>query len=200
MSPMHLVLHGLAIKKHAGPDEIAGLIGLGPEEAARYLLAAAAGGRAVEANGKYLLSPLARVALESDYSRHYGELRENADFFAAYEAFERLNVQLKALITDWQTMEVGGERVANDHGNAEYDAKLIDRLGDMHERADAILKRLAAGLPRLDYYRRHLLAALERVEDGAIEWVSDAKIESYHTLWFELHEDLLRIVGRTRVE
>ena len=45
-----------------------------------------------------------------------------------------------------------------------------------------------------------LLAALEKAEDGAIEWVSDAKIESYHTLWFELHEDLLRLMGREREE
>ena len=43
-------------------------------------------------------------------------------------------------------------------------------------------------------------AALEKAEDGAIEWVSDAKIESYHTLWFELHEDLLRLMRREREE
>ncbi len=42
--------------------------------------------------------------------------------------------------------------------------------------------------------------ALERAEGGAIEWVSDARILSYHTVWFELHEDLLRILGRQRSE
>jgi hypothetical protein len=42
--------------------------------------------------------------------------------------------------------------------------------------------------------------ALEKAEDGATEWVSDAKIESYHTLWFELHEDLLRLMRREREE
>jgi hypothetical protein len=200
MSAMHLTLHGLAIKKHAAAADIAGLIGLPVAEAERQIATAVASGRAVAVGGKFMLSPLARVALESDYSRHYAGLRENSDFFAAYEAFERINVQLKTLITDWQTIEVGGQRVANDHGNEAYDAKVIDRLGDMHERADAILARLSAGLPRLDYYRKHLLGALEKAEDGATEWVSDAKIESYHTLWFELHEDLLRIVGRTRGE
>lgn len=200
MNAMHLTLHGLAIKKHAAPADIAGLIGLTPVDTERHIAAAVASGRAVAAGGKFMLTPLARVALEGDYSRHYAALRENADFFAAYEAFERINVQLKALITDWQTMEVGGQRVVNDHGNADYDSKVLDRLGDMHERADAILMRLANGLPRLDYYRKHLLSALEKAEDGATEWVSDAKVESYHTLWFELHEDLLRIVGRTRVE
>lgn len=200
MSPSHLVLHGLAIKKHADAGDIAGLIGLTADDTARRLDDAVASGRAVQVNGKYLLTPLARIALESDYSRHYADLRGNADFFAAYEAFERINVQLKALITDWQTIDVGGQRVANDHSDSAHDAKVIDRLGELHERADAILGKLASGLPRLDYYRRNLLAALEKAEDGAIEWVSDAKIESYHTLWFELHEDLLRIVGRERAE
>ena len=34
---MHLVLHGLAIKKHAAAGDIAGLIGLAPEITASYL-------------------------------------------------------------------------------------------------------------------------------------------------------------------
>ena len=200
MSTMHLVLHGLAIKKHAAAGDIAGLIGMSSDDVEQQLKAAATSDRAIEANGKYMLSPLARIALESDYSRRYARQRDDADFLTAYEAFEDINVQLKALITDWQTIEVGGQRVANDHSDTAHDQKIIDRLGNLHERADSILNRLSEGLSRLDYYRKHLLAALEKAEDGAIEWVSDARIESYHTLWFELHEDLLRIVGRTRVE
>ena len=38
------------------------------------------------------------------------------------------------------------------------------------------------------------LNAGEKAEKGAVAWVSDAKIESYHTVWFELHEDLLRLM------
>lgn len=197
---MHLVLHGLAIKKHADASDIAGLTGMPVNVVARHLEQATASGRAVEANGKYLLGPLTRIALESDYSRQYADARTDTGFMAGYEAFERINVQLKALITEWQTLEVGGQRVANDHSNRSHDTKVIDRLGDLHERADAIFAQLVRTVSRLGYYRKHLLAALEKAEDGAIEWVSDAKIESYHTLWFELHEDLLRIVGRTREE
>lgn len=197
---MHLVLHGLAIKKHAAAGDIAGLIGLTPDATARYLEQAAASGRAVEANSKYLLSGLARIALDCDYSRVYAAARADREFMDAYEGFERINIQLKALITDWQTMEVGGQRLVNDHSDKAHDAKIIDRLGALHERADAILAQLTKRVSRLHYYRKHLLAALEKAEDGQIEWVSDARIESYHTLWFELHEDLLRIVGRTRVE
>jgi hypothetical protein len=200
MSSTHIVLHGLAIKKHAAPADIAGLIGLSESETAQTLAMAAAGGRAVEVGGKYMLSGLGRVALDADYSRHYADVRKNTDFMTAYEAFEHINVTLKALITDWQSVEIGGQRVVNDHSNKAYDEGIIDRLGKLHERAEGILAKLSSVVPRMKYYGDGLLEALEKAEDGAIEWISDAKIESYHTLWFELHEDLLRMVGRTRSE
>jgi len=77
---------------------------------------------------------------------------------------------------------------------------VIDRLGDLHERFEPILRGLVSGAPRLRYYADALGKALDMAEDGAIEWVSDVRIDSYHTVWFELHEDLLRLVGRQREE
>lgn len=197
---IHLVLHGLAIKKHADAAAVAKLIGLPQERVAAALADAVKRGRAVDAQGRYILAPMARMSLDGEYSKYYSDLRANADFVAAYEGFERVNVELKTLITDWQTMDVAGKRVPNDHSNEAHDQRVIDRLGEMHERADKLFARLAAGLPRLQIYRDHLLAALEKAEDGAIEWVSDARIDSYHTVWFELHEELLRLMGRTRTE
>lgn len=197
---LHLVLHGLAIKKHADAQAVSTLLGLPLERVNAALADAVKRGRAAEAQGRYLLTPTARMALDGEYSKYYPDLRGNADFIAAYEAFERINVELKTLITDWQTMDVAGQRVPNDHSNEAHDQRVLDRLGDMHERADKILARLAAGLPRLQIYRDHLLQALEKAEDGAIEWVSDARIDSYHTVWFELHEEVLRLMGRTRSE
>ena len=196
----HLVLHGLAIKKHADAAAVAKLMGLPTERASAALADAVKRGRANEAQGRFILAPMARMALDGEYSKYYSDLRGNADFVAAYEGFERINVELKQLITDWQTIDVAGKRVQNDHSNAAHDEKVISRIGDMHERADKLFARLAAGLPRLQIYRDHLLQALEKAEDGAIEWISDARIDSYHTVWFELHEELLRLMGRTRVE
>jgi hypothetical protein len=90
--------------------------------------------------------------------------------------------------------------MANDHSNEDYDQKIIDRLGEFHEHADRVLAMLAKQVPRFQVYRDKLKVALERAEDGDIQWVSDVKIDSYHTLWFELHEDLLCTLGRTRAE
>ena len=140
------------------------------------------------------------MALDAEYSPLYEDVRAHPDFAAGYEAFERLNGGLKRLITEWQTIDVRGEGVPNDHSNKAYDDRIIDRLGDLHERAVGALDRLACVLPRFSIYREKLGIALEKAEDGAIEWVSDARIESYHTLWFELHEDLLRLMRREREE
>lgn len=200
MTPDHLVLHWLAVRKQATAGDMSDLLGTDLEAAERLLKNVVAGGRAVEVDGRYLVSPLGGVALETAYSRYFGQIRENPAFLSSCEAFERINLQLKALITEWQTIEVAGRRVANDHSNKEYDARVIDRLGAFHETAVSVLQGLERSVPRLGLYARLLLRALEKAEDGEIQWISDARIQSYHTVWFELHEDLLRIAGRTRVE
>jgi hypothetical protein len=200
MNPRDLVFHGLAIKRHSTPEVIAELIGLPEAQVAGVLADALTTGRAVEARGGYSLAPLARVALEARYGLHFAALREDAAFVAQYERFEGVNRILKQIVTDWQTIPVRGERVANDHGDKAYDEAVITRLGDLHEQAEPVLRALAAGLPRLGRYLGKLTSALEQAEDGEIAWVSDIRRESYHTVWFELHEDLLRILGRSRDE
>jgi hypothetical protein len=196
----HLVMHGLAIKKHATPEDVAGILGLELDRVRATLTNLVVTKRAVEAQGRYLLAPAARMLLDSDYSRYYEDVRADPSFQAGYAGFERLNGALKQLITDWQTMPIRGERVPNDHDDKDYDEKIMDRLAGLHERAEAVLAQLAKALPRMSIYRDKLEAAFDKAEKGAIAWVSDAKIESYHTLWFELHEDLLRIMRRAREE
>lgn len=200
MDQRDLVFHGLAIKRHAPAEAIAGLMAMDVAQTMAALDHAVATGRAIEAKGGYALTPLARVSLEARYQHHFSDLRGNAAFVGAYEAFERVNKTLKQVITDWQTLDIGSERVANDHSDKGHDDAVIDRLGQVHEIVEPLLSRMAAHLPRLAVYSKKLLAALESAEDGDIEWVSDIRRESYHTVWFELHEDLLRIMGQVREE
>jgi hypothetical protein len=197
---LHLVMHAVAIRKHGAAEDIAALASLPLARTAEMLASAVAGGRVLEANGRYLLSPAGQLILASEYSRFCGELRATPAFVAAYERFERINVELKQLITDWQTLELGGKRVPNDHSDRSYDQRIIDRLGDLHERFEPVLKALVAGASRLKVYQKKLLAALEKAENGETAAVSDARSDSYHTVWFELHEDLLRLMGRQREE
>ncbi|TDK45705.1 hypothetical protein [Antarcticimicrobium luteum] len=200
MKAPQLALHGLAIKKHGSAAEVARITGLSEEAVETHLSAAVTSGRAMKSGEKYMLTPTAQIALKSAYSRDFADERADAAFQATYDDFERINEQLKSLITEWQTIEVGGQSMPNDHSDPDHDARIIDRLGDLHERAEPILDRLAAGLPRLSVWKDLLLTALEKAEDGDVEWVSDAKCMSYHTAWFEMHEDLIRVLGRERLE
>jgi hypothetical protein len=191
-------MHGLAIKKFGTPAAVADLLGAAEAEVQAGLEAAVGEGFAMGAKGAFMLTPKGQQALAAEYPAQFAAHRADAALSAGYERFEVVNTELKQLITDWQTMTVAGETVPNDHSDAEYDNRIIDRLGGLHERAEPMLAGLAAKLPRLKRYAERLANALDKAESGEIAYVSGAKIDSYHTVWFELHEDLIRVLDRKR--
>ena len=196
-----LALHGLAVKKAGGTADVAGVLGRGEDEIASALEAAVAGGQAIGAKGTFMLTPAGRSWLDERYPEAYAGFRSDPEATAAYERFEKVNRELLGLFTDWQMMpSAGGERIQNDHSDADYDNGIIDRLGDQHERAEKILGRFAELDPRLAVYTQRLDDAYDKVLAGEHDYVSGARIDSYHTVWFELHEDLLRMLGREREE
>jgi hypothetical protein len=196
-----LALHGLAVKKAGGAPEVATVLGRGEPEVAQALEAAVAGGRAVGAKATYMVTPAGRAWLDERYPEAFAAFRADPDATATYERFEKINRELLRLFTDWQMMpSAGGERVQNDHSDSDYDHGVIDRLGALHERAERVLDRFAEIDPRLEVYKRRLDDAYDKVLAGSHDFVSGARIDSYHTVWFELHEDLLRMLGRAREE
>jgi len=200
MIEMHDVLHAIAIKKHTATATLADVLGSSPDTLAPILDRAVATGRAAEAQAKYMLTPAGHMILEGQYGARYAALRDDAGFIAAYDQFELINTELKQVITDWQVVDIGGKQIANDHGDPDYDGKIIDRIAGIHERMEKILQTFAKSSERFSRYAAKLEAALDRAEDGEHTWVSDATIESYHTVWFEMHEDLLRMLDRQRDE
>jgi hypothetical protein len=60
--------------------------------------------------------------------------------------------------------------------------------------------QLADDLTRFAGYPDRFSAALERVDHGQRNWVDGSRIDSCHTVWFELHEDLLSTLGLERGE
>jgi hypothetical protein len=196
-----LALHGLAVKKAGGAEAVAGVLGGDEAAIAAALDEAVAGGRAAGAKGTYMVSPAGREWLDERYPEAFAEFRANGEASDAYERFERINRELLGLFTDWQMIPAaGGERIPNDHSDADYDAGVVDRLGAQHERAEKVLDRFADLEPRLGRYRERLDEAYDKVLAGDKDYVSGARIDSYHTVWFELHEDLLRMLGREREE
>jgi hypothetical protein len=196
----HLVLHGLNIKKYARPEAIAALVGMPVERVSQVIQEGVARGTVLDAGGKFSVAPAARMSLKANYGRFYVSLRGSDAFRAAYRDFEKVNEDLKALITDWQTLKVGDKLIPNDHSDERHDEQVLDRLARLNAKAQRILAALAKELPRMRFYGGKLDEALDKAESGAIKWVSDARIESYHTVWFELHEDLLCLTGEQRKE
>jgi hypothetical protein len=196
-----LALHGLVVKKAGSAGAVAAVLGRDEPEVASALESAVAQGRAMGAKGTFMVTPAGRSWLDERYPEDFEDFRADPEATATYERFERINRELLQLFTDWQMVpSAGGERMPNDHSDADYDAKIVDRLGAQHERAEKVLGRFAELEPRLSVYRDRLDAAYDKALAGDHDWVSGARIDSYHTVWFELHEDLLRMLGREREE
>ena len=91
-----------------------------------------------------MVTPAGRSCLDERYPEAFAAFRDDPEARAAYERFERINRDLLTLFTDWQMVPAAGGRTPNDHADADYDRAIVDRLGDLHERAEKNLSRFAA--------------------------------------------------------
>ena len=123
-----------------------------------------------------------------------------ANAAAALDAFLALDGRMKTIVTAWQMKEVDGEQVLNDHADAEYDAAVLAQLAALHVEARAWIEPLYEGLPRLACYGARLDAAAAAAAGGDGMYIASPRVDSYHGVWFELHEDLIRLAGKTREE
>ncbi len=117
---------------------------------------------------------------------------------AAYHRFRPINAELLTTCTAWQLRDSGGAALANDHVDADYDGAVVRRLVELDARARPVLSDLAAVLARFGAYCPRLDHALRRVVAGEGDWFTRPLIDSYHTVWFELHQDLLDTLGIER--
>ena len=113
---------------------------------------------------------------------------------SAYHEFRPVNREFKSLVSEWQLRD--GE--PNDHTDAEYDSAVLGRLDGVHGSVLRILAAVSTQLPRLDAYSAKLSAALHKIHAGDTIWFTRPLIDSYHTVWFELHEELIGAAGLTR--
>jgi pyruvate,orthophosphate dikinase len=193
------VVRALAIKGYAMADMLGLALGVSADEAAALVERLAADGIAKDSGGMFSLTDdgkaLGAEMLAED-SAAWGV--ENAS--AALDAFFVLDGEMKEIVTAWQMKEVGGEQVLNDHADPEYDAGVLARLAGLHDRTGAWISPLYEGLPRLAAYGKRLDEAAARAAAGDGMYIASPRVDSYHGVWFELHEDLIRLAGKTREE
>ena len=193
------VLHALRTKGMAEVDALARAAGLSSNQAAAVLDELGEQGWVRYRDGKrakgWMLLGEGRaeaermVAAEVDQSGVKPLIQEH------YESFRVLDPELKVVCTDFQ---VRGDQTLNDHTDPDYDAAVIARLAEINRRVQPILAHLAEALDRFGHYGGRLEYALNQVLSGDINWFTKPSLDSYHEVWFELHEDLLVSLGIDR--
>ncbi len=113
-------------------------------------------------------------------------------FAAAHEAFVPLNARLLDAVTRWQIRPEPGDSLAvNDHTDHRWDDRVLADLASVVRRVRPLCEPLSEALLRFEGYPERLDAAVRRVEAGERRWVDQIGLDSIHTVWFGLHEDLL---------
>jgi hypothetical protein len=196
--PRFLVIHGLRLKGFVEAEPLAELVGLPPSDVAAELAALTDAGLVLHRDGRlsgWSLTPVGR----EEHARLVADEVETAgardDIDVGYRAFLSLNPELLAVCTAWQLRD---ESTLNDHSDAAYDACVIERLSCLHVELDPALVPLEGSLDRFTPYRPRFDGALARVQAGEADYFARPMIDSYHTVWFELHEDLLTTLGLER--
>jgi hypothetical protein len=195
-----LVLHALRCVGFAGLARVAAATGLPESDVESELIDLAVARLVTHVAGDFGGWGLTEAGRAVDAERIADELEIAGTRTAvaeAYDGFLVLNPELLDLCTAWQTRSVDGVVTTNDHTDPVYDARVLDRLTEFDQRAGVVCAGLSAAMLRFQRYRVRLTDALARAKSGALDYVTDSTA-SYHTVWFQLHEDLLATLGIPR--
>lgn len=116
----------------------------------------------------------------------------------AYRDFVSLNGRFLTTCTRWQLRAEDGLQMVNDHADPIYDATVIAELDEIDDAVQAVCGRLAAAMERFSYYNGRFAAARVRIHLGEHDWFTAPMLDSYHSVWFELHENLLATLNLER--
>lgn len=193
------ILRALVIKGYSTPEHLAAVILCAPELVPPLMNSLVSDGLAKRAGEMIQLTEQGRsvgVSLMVRDRQAWGE--QNAQ--RALDGFLPLDQSVKESITAWQMRQVDGEPVMNDHTDAEYDEAVLAAFASAHRDVVGWLEPLTHGLARLQTYMDRLERAATRVSEGDYAHIASPRLDSYHSVWFELHEDLILLSGRTREE
>ena len=123
--------------------------------------------------------------------------QEEQELDTLFDGFLPINRRLRDVCSAWQSRPDG---TPNDHSDGAYDDTIRDRLDEVHSAIGPILRRMAAIEPRLAGYRPRLQEALDKFDEGESNWLASPLMDSYHTVWMHLHQELILMLGLTRAD
>lgn len=103
-----------------------------------------------------------------------------------YSAFLQCNQSVKDKCATWQATTDDAARFG-----------LIEDLTDICEQVTPSLSSAGKVVPRFGAYAQRLADSLDKAADDPRFAVSPV-VDSFHTVWFECHEDYLLMLGRSR--
>ena len=202
--PDLVVLHGVRVSGMADIGRLAGRTGLDRPEVEEQLLDDESRGwvRRVEFAdlSGWTLTESGRAEGERRLAEELDRTGARPVVDRAHTTFARLNERFLGTLTRWQIRPQPWDAMAaNDHADHRWDDRVLDELGVLRKEAGVpsapssplrsnASPGTATGTPR----------ALARVARGERAWVDGTGVDSCHTVWIELHEDLLATLGLER--
>jgi hypothetical protein len=193
MEPKLATLQAVRLKGRATVEDVAAATARPVAEAQEALATLVTDELVRQVKERYRLTPDGRERLGEWLAEERAAV-DQAALTALYGEFEAQNTAFKELASAWQQRD----DEMNDHTDAAYDQGVLDGLDDLHGRFAPLAERAAALAPRLAPYPGRFAAALSQVQAGDHAFFLRPVIDSYHTVWFELHEELIGLLGRTR--
>ncbi len=106
----------------------------------------------------------------------------------AYDRFLAVNQSVKEICAGWQAQR--------DEPEALF--MVVEDLAEPIDRALPSLRRAGTVVPRFGRYEGRLQSALDEARAGDERFITDPRVDSIHSIWFECHEDYLTTLGRDR--
>jgi pyruvate, orthophosphate dikinase len=180
------VLRAVRLKLIASTEQVATMVGVDAATAAAALAARADAGQASETPRGWRLTPdgQARVQTLLDDERATVDTASARSLHTRFVAFD---ARLKDLVTAHQLS--GDPAVAPER---------IAALGVLHGEVGPVVADATTLAPRLAPFAGRLDAAHDALVGGDARFLAHPLVDSYHTVWFELHEELIHLAGLER--
>lgn len=201
--PEDLALHGPRVLGFASATRVARRYGLDPDETGELLLDHEARGlvqhSSFAGSSGWSVTERGRVEDERRMAAELDAAGAREAVTGVHARFVGLNRKFTAACTDWQIRPTHVDRMAlNDHTDWRWDERVLGTLASVGTTLTALGAELADRLGRFDGYADRYTSALGRVDRGERRWVDAPEVDSCHTVWVQLHEDLLSTLGLPR--
>lgn len=202
-APDLLALHGVRVLGFTTASAVADLYGMLAHDVEELLLDAEAVGRvrrtAFDGPAGWSLTEAGREHNEDQLRAEVEAAGVRPLLEEAANRFEPLNTRFGRVMTQWQLRPTPQDPLApNDHRDACYDDAAVARMFRLGEEIGAVTALLSTALHRFTVHQPRIDHALAQIRAVRNAWVDSPELASLHTVWIQLHEDLLASLGRHR--